>query len=212
VPGILNWALDGLERVRAQGHFTMPGSAREAVRELEDLASPMSAFLRDRCQVAQDQSVTVDELWGAWKSWSEDQSHHHGTKQTFGRDLRAAVAGVRVRQLGAGQVRTYFGVGLRPENGTDHRVSRVNAEGELGTHADSRAVPVVKPEPGHPPLKLSMDWALVGTAGKTPAKPNGGPPCPGCGRPMVPTLRTDRPFVCTNPDHSSSPVSVTSQG
>ena len=59
LPGILNWALDGLDRLRAQGQFTEPVSSREAIRELEDLASPVAAFLRDRCFVGRDQHVAV---------------------------------------------------------------------------------------------------------------------------------------------------------
>jgi putative DNA primase/helicase len=138
LPGILNWALDGLDRLHAQGHFSEPASAREAIRELEDLASPMGAFLRDRCRVARDQHVAVDDLWAAWKAWCEDQSQCHGTKQTFGRDLRAAVAGLRMSQPrgnGDQRHRDYIGVGLRTDN--DHeRVPRVpdDPAPELGTH------------------------------------------------------------------------------
>lgn len=113
LPGILNWALDGLDRLREQGHFTQPASAREAIRDLEDLASPISAFVRDRCRVGRDQQVRVDDLWTAWKAWCEDGSQHHGTKQTFGRDLRAAVPGLRVSRPRDGEHhRVYQGVGL----------------------------------------------------------------------------------------------------
>jgi putative DNA primase/helicase len=113
LPGILNWALDGLDRLRDRGRFIESASAREAIRELEDLASPMSAFLRDRCVVGRDLRVSVDELWAAWKGWCDDQSLHHGTKQTFGRDLRAAVPWLHVSRPREGaHKRTYIGVGL----------------------------------------------------------------------------------------------------
>ncbi len=133
LPGILNWSLDGLDRLRAQRHFSEPASARDAVRELEDLASPVTAFLRDRCLVGRDQSAPVDGLWTAWKSWCEDGSQHHGTKQTFGRDLRSAIPGLRVHQPrdGAERHRVYLGVGLQQNNGPD-RVPRV-PEDDVGT-------------------------------------------------------------------------------
>jgi len=138
LPGILNWSLDGLDRLREQGHFTQPASAKEAIRELEDLASPMSAFLRDRCKVGRDREVAVDDLWATWRAWCEDQSQHHGTKQTFGRDLRAAVPGVRVSQPRDGDVRhrAYVGVGLIGENSGEDRVPPVpNPDsGTPGTH------------------------------------------------------------------------------
>ena len=38
LPGILNWALDGLDRLRERGHFEMPQSSTEAIRVIEDLA------------------------------------------------------------------------------------------------------------------------------------------------------------------------------
>lgn len=117
LPGILNWALDGLDRLRARGRFTEPASAREAIRELEDLSSPMSAFLRDRCVLRRDLRVIVDDLWMEWKAWAEDQSFHHGTKATFGRDLRAAVPWLHVsRPRDGAHRRVYVGVGLAAEN------------------------------------------------------------------------------------------------
>jgi len=113
LPGILNWALDGLDRLRTRGRFIEPASAREAIRELEDLSSPMSAFVRDRCVLGRDLRVSVDDLWATWKRWTEDQSLYHGTKQTFGRDLRAAVPGLHVSRPREGQHRrAYIGVGL----------------------------------------------------------------------------------------------------
>ena len=45
--GILNWALDGLDCLRDRGHFELPSSSLESIRQLEDLGSPVSAFLRD---------------------------------------------------------------------------------------------------------------------------------------------------------------------
>ncbi len=100
----------------ARRHFTAPASAHEAIRELEGLSSPMSAFLRDGCPVGRDRQVVVDDLWTAWKVWAVDQSQHHGTKATFGRDLRAAVPGLLViRPRDGDRQRAYVGVGLAVE-------------------------------------------------------------------------------------------------
>ena len=56
----------------------------------------------------------VDGLWKAWREWSDDNGHARGSKQLFGRDLRAALPTLRVRQLGShdDRQRTYVGVGL----------------------------------------------------------------------------------------------------
>lgn len=94
-PGILNWALEGLDRLNERGYFRMPESSREALVQLEDLSSPVSAFVRDHCEQGLAFSVPVDDLWSAWKSWCSEDNRHPGTKATFGRDLKAAAPTVR---------------------------------------------------------------------------------------------------------------------
>jgi putative DNA primase/helicase len=117
LPGILNWALDGLERLTKQGRFTRPPGADEAIVALQDLASPVAAFVRDRCVRGAEHEVAVDVLYAAWRSWAEDNGHVRSTKQVFGRDLRAAVPGLRVARPGGHdeleRARVYLGVALR---------------------------------------------------------------------------------------------------
>jgi putative DNA primase/helicase len=84
---------------------------------LQDLASPVAAFVRDRCVRGPVHEVAVDTLYTAWKAWAEDNGHVKSTKQVFGRDLRAAVPGLRVARPGGhdelGRARVYVGVTLR---------------------------------------------------------------------------------------------------
>jgi putative DNA primase/helicase len=115
--GIFNWALDGLQRLKARGHFVQPASAAAAVQELEDLASPIGAFIRDRCELGPACSIAVDRLYEAWSEWCAQQGRDHpGTKQTFGRDLRAAIPELGVTQSGihADRYRIYQGIRVRP--------------------------------------------------------------------------------------------------
>src|SRR5262249_23255528 len=87
--GIFNWALQGLDRLRERGHFIQPESAKEAVRHLEDLSSPVGAFIRDRCTLDPVAEVDKDALFAAWKTWcSEEGRDRPGTKAVLVRDLR----------------------------------------------------------------------------------------------------------------------------
>jgi putative DNA primase/helicase len=117
LPGVLNWALDGLKRLAEHDRFTRPPGADEALVTLQDLASPVAAFVRDRCNRNPKHEVAVDTLYTAYRSWTDDNGRVKSTKQVFGRDLRAAVPGVRVSQIGPIEDRTrvYRGVGLQPE-------------------------------------------------------------------------------------------------
>ena len=112
-PGILNWGIEGLRRLRERGHFVMPSSAVQAATDLEELSSPISAFLRQECVVGAGHRVWVDDLYDAWCRWCEREGRHKITaKPTFGRDLSAAQANV-VRRRGVDDRPFYEGIGLK---------------------------------------------------------------------------------------------------
>jgi putative DNA primase/helicase len=120
--GILNWALDGLHRLAINNNFTRIPSADEAVVAMRDLASPIAAFVRDRCEIGPDKEVSVDALYNVYRSWAEDNGHAKKSKHTFGRDLRAAVPSVSVvrprdKDDKEARPRVYAGIDLiKPEN------------------------------------------------------------------------------------------------
>jgi putative DNA primase/helicase len=115
--GILNWALQGLHRLTVHNGnaFTRTASADEAIVQMQDLASPVGAFVREKCKVAYGAEIEVDVLYGAYKLWAEDNGHPKATKQTLGRDLRAAVPSVRIERPRDGQdrFRRYTGIRLK---------------------------------------------------------------------------------------------------
>ncbi|MGW2821816.1 DNA primase family protein [Streptomyces sp. NPDC001443] len=115
MPGILNWALDGLARLEHTGRITEPASSREAVTTMQDTASPTSAFIRECCTTGPACSVPVDALWAVWREWSEDNGVRPGTKQVFGRNLLSVVPQLnrtRPRDAYGRQVATYTGITL----------------------------------------------------------------------------------------------------
>lgn len=117
-PGIFNWALQGLDRLVARGHFDLPTSAKEALRQLEDLSSPVGAFVRDRCEVGPTHEVGKDALYEDWKEWCEREGKARaGSKAVFVRDLRAAVPGIQVSRPREGEDRQHVlrGLQLRPQ-------------------------------------------------------------------------------------------------
>ena len=92
LPGILNWAIEGWRDLQETGRFQQPESAAEAIQELEDLGSPVGAFVRDRCVRGPTQSVSASDLFGEWKNWCEEHGQAQtGDTQAFGRNLRAAL-------------------------------------------------------------------------------------------------------------------------
>jgi putative DNA primase/helicase len=117
IAGIFNWALDGLQRLRARGHFRPPAASQEAIQALEDLASPVGAFIREQCEIGPEQKIEVAELYSLYREWCQNHGHHVVNRQVFGRDLRAVRPEVRIEHTRQGEERRrkYVGLGLARE-------------------------------------------------------------------------------------------------
>ena len=106
LPGILNWALDGLGRLDSNGAFTEPAASADAIatapprawpdlpgtrcqRSLQDAVSPEGAFLRDEC--LPDSEVPCSELFAARKEWAAPRGYKAGDEGSFGTALRAVL-------------------------------------------------------------------------------------------------------------------------
>lgn len=118
LPGILNWAITGWHNLHKRGHFVQPTSIASTLRDMEDLASPVGAFVRERCRTGNGQRVSAHDLYQAWRDWCVEEGRSNvSTKQTFGRDLLAAIPGITVhRNHDVG--RFYEGIALSFPRGT----------------------------------------------------------------------------------------------
>jgi len=115
LPGILNWARVGYQRLRARGHFLQPASARDAIEVLEAMSSPIRAFVRERCRLGAGLQTPAQLLYTAWCEWCDASGRKPSTAQVFGRDLRSAFPAIRKpKQTRAGddRLRVYEGIAL----------------------------------------------------------------------------------------------------
>lgn len=120
--GILNWALEGYDRLMAAGAFTQPEGADEQLRRLAGAGSNVSGFLYACCDLSDpDARSERDEVYQAYRAWCIDQhidARFIVDKPRFGQALNSAVTQPhddrRVRINGK-QVRVYTGVQLLPE-------------------------------------------------------------------------------------------------
>jgi putative DNA primase/helicase len=113
LPGILNWAITGWHHLRTFGYFKQPASALDAVQQLEDLGSMIRTFVREKCDEGAFE-VLIDCLFQTWCDWCRTRGRDHpGTKQTFGRDLRAACPAVISGHRGTGDNKESVYRGIR---------------------------------------------------------------------------------------------------
>lgn len=115
-PSILLWAIEGWARLRERGYFVQPESGKELLAELGELSSPIGTFVEERCRTGPECQVSVKDLFGAWKTWCDENGKERpGDSAGFGRSLRAHLPRLRVVRRGSGQEREreYLGVELR---------------------------------------------------------------------------------------------------
>jgi putative DNA primase/helicase len=109
--------LEGLARLDRQGRFTEPQSSRDAYMQLQDLASPVGAFVRDWCIPGPEYQISAKQLYRAWNLYADEHGEHRKTDSTFGADLRAVAPQVRRTRRRDDGLRAYHytGITLSPE-------------------------------------------------------------------------------------------------
>src|SRR5262249_19420758 len=120
-PGVFNLALDALDRLRERGwQLLKPASGMEVVEDLKDLTSPITVFVKDRCEIGMQSSVKLETLFLEWRAWAGLHNEWHGTQEDFSKKLRAAfpiIDSARPRTFGGkpnpGRKTVLHGVGLR---------------------------------------------------------------------------------------------------
>jgi len=119
LPGILLWSIKGWQRLRGRGYFVQPAASAELLGEMEDLSAPVSAFIRDYCEVGAGLSVDRADLYLAWKQWCKTEGQKEpGTNPIFGRNLRATIPSVHRFQPRSGtgkHLNHYGGIKLNQE-------------------------------------------------------------------------------------------------
>lgn len=120
LPGILLWALDGLDRLSKNQKFTEVDSGLLGM--LDEGSSPISQFVDEKCVLSPEASASKDRLYEAWRAWCQDNGHTPGSKVSLSKKLRAAFGDqidTDARVGGRGeQVRSYGGIRLRRPDGS----------------------------------------------------------------------------------------------
>jgi putative DNA primase/helicase len=113
LPGILNWALNGLDRLRKYGYFEQPAASKPLIEVIEGIAAPVKDFLKEWCEVRSDMNVLTKVFYQAYRYWAEDGGLTALPNNTFGVALRDLVPTLKTKGIGAR--RKYVGVCLSEE-------------------------------------------------------------------------------------------------
>jgi putative DNA primase/helicase len=73
--GILNWALEGLERLQRRGHFEVPTTVEDATQHFQSANDVPASFLEEACIREDGAKMTGAQLYAAYKAWCEENGH-----------------------------------------------------------------------------------------------------------------------------------------
>jgi P4 family phage/plasmid primase-like protien len=87
LPGIFLWALEGLKRLRANGHFTEPAACREVLEEYRLESNPARVFLTENMSFLPGESVRCADVYKNYLEWSKQSGFEPLNVAQFGKEV-----------------------------------------------------------------------------------------------------------------------------
>ncbi|MEO2036966.1 MAG: phage/plasmid primase, P4 family [Planctomycetaceae bacterium] len=93
LPGILNWALEGLVRLRQKNGFTDSVETREAAEEYRLDHNPAAVFIEERLVVNEDPNswVLKSDVYRSYRDWCTSHGRKPLGDAEFGKEVRRAL-------------------------------------------------------------------------------------------------------------------------
>ena len=94
--GILNWAIEGYYLYELMGlRNSEPQIIKEQRDEYQFDMDPVGQFINNRCVLDTQIETKSSDLWGAYKTWAENNNEHVGTSQKFYKEMNSKFEKVR---------------------------------------------------------------------------------------------------------------------
>ncbi len=87
LPGIFNWAIEGLRRLREQRDFTQSAIGQAALTEFRMEANPARTFLHEEVESDPDSVVEKSSLYARYVNWCNAQGHVPLNASQFGKEV-----------------------------------------------------------------------------------------------------------------------------
>jgi putative DNA primase/helicase len=112
LPGIFCWAIAGLRRLQAQGHFTTAQVCAEAIEDYRVESNPARQFLQEHVEKAPEDIVSCKELYQQYRQWCDESGYRPLGDRTFGKEVMRLFPSTRRRHLGSRDKREWHYEGI----------------------------------------------------------------------------------------------------
>jgi P4 family phage/plasmid primase-like protien len=145
-PGILNWALDGLDRLSTRGHFDTEGVLANTRTRWRRLSDSLVWFVEDRLERERTALIAKSELYASYTQFCEDQGVEARSQTDVGCELPQLLPGVHATVAKPGgradkSVRSWMGLRLRSggleDSGSTPASGGLENFGSTGSTGDS---------------------------------------------------------------------------
>jgi len=112
LPGIFNWAIEGLRRLREQRRFTESHLSKEAIQEYREETNPARQFLREHYHETGAGQVLTKDVYDHYRRWCEDHGNQPLADRTFGKEVKRVFKSSDKLRLGVRGDRFYVYIGI----------------------------------------------------------------------------------------------------
>jgi putative DNA primase/helicase len=121
LPGVLNWALEGLRQWQEQG-LNDPEVVLAATANYKKDEDPLELFIEEECEVSENLATGSSQLYAAYKHWAVDSGEFVVNSREFKK--RMEERGFKYGRNS--KLRRFQGIGLLfSETGSDEHEKRV---------------------------------------------------------------------------------------
>jgi len=136
LPGILRWAIVGLDRLRRQGGFTESSLMENAVKEYQEEMNPARTFLNEYVEKNPFRSIGTNFLYSEYRTWALKNGYCPLAEKTFGKEVRRTFPDSKKERAGGRLERhyRYEGIGFLgtkiEENFTEEKNEEKKTQGD----------------------------------------------------------------------------------
>jgi len=116
--GLLNLALDGLERLNGAGGFSVTAETKQAAVSFRVSADSVAGFFAEHCHLEPRARAAKAALWHAYRAWSEENNRGALGSQRFHRRVRELAHdhyGHDLDEVSVNGAPTYIGIHLEEQ-------------------------------------------------------------------------------------------------
>lgn len=112
LPGILNWAIEGLDLLRERGQFATSQVCIEAMKVYQSECNPIRDWLKDNFRASPGSELQKSDVYQSHTNWAKDNGHNELTPSQLAKEIQRVFEGVtpkRIRQ-GNSRVQVFSGI------------------------------------------------------------------------------------------------------